>query len=129
MTASALAPTARKQNLFENVLERFDKAADLIRLDPNIRVILASSNNELKVNFPVKLDNGTVEVFKGYRIQHNNVARPVQGRAAFSPGGQHRRSSRAGRLDDMENLHCRHTIWRCERRHPVRPVQLFPFGT
>ncbi len=85
MAASALAPTARKQNLFENVLERFDKAADLIRLDPNIRVILANSNNELKVNFPVKLDNGKIEVFKGYRIQHNNALGPYKGGLRFHP--------------------------------------------
>ncbi len=85
MAATALAATAPKKNLYENVLERFDRAADLIKLDPNIRVILANSNNELKVNFPVKLDSGKVEVFKGYRIQHNNALGPYKGGLRFHP--------------------------------------------
>lgn len=85
MAATATVLSTVKSNLYESVLERFNHASDLINLDPNIRVILANSNNELKVMFPVKLDNGKVEVFKGYRIQHNNALGPYKGGLRFHP--------------------------------------------
>lgn len=69
----------KKTGMYENVMHQFNRAADLMNLNPSIRKILANSNSEIVVNFPVKLDNGTVHVFKGYRVQHNNALGPYKG--------------------------------------------------
>lgn len=81
---STAAPTTR-DSLYVNVQEQFNRAADLIKLDPNIRGILANTMNEIIVNFPVKMDDGRVEVFRGYRVQHNNALGPFKGGLRFHP--------------------------------------------
>ena len=60
-----------KASVYENVTRQFDKAADLMGLDPEIRKILSKTTNEIIVNFPVKMDGGRIEMFRGYRVQHN----------------------------------------------------------
>lgn len=65
--------------MVENVMEQFNSAADYIGLNPNIRKILAVTNNELIIHFPAKRDNGDVEIFTGYRVQHNNALGPYKG--------------------------------------------------
>lgn len=61
-----LKPVKRKnaRGMVDNVLEQFNSASDQIGLHPNIRKILSITNNEIIVNFPVKMDNGDVEIFK-----------------------------------------------------------------
>ncbi len=56
-----------------------EEAADLVGLPTHVRRILAEPKNELIVHFPVRMDNGETRVFKGYRIQHNNVMGPYKG--------------------------------------------------
>lgn len=74
-----------KQGMLNNVMRQFDNAADLINLNPNIRKILEITNNELVVHFPVKMDNGQVEIFTGYRVQHNNALGPYKGGLRYHP--------------------------------------------
>ncbi len=74
-----------KQSMFKTVQNQFNKTADLIDLNPNIRKILAITNNELIVHFPVKMDNGEVEIFTGYRVQHNNALGPYKGGLRYHP--------------------------------------------
>ena len=66
-------------NLFEVATKQIDKAMKLINLDQDVAQILAQPKNELIVNFPVRRDNGKIEMFKGYRVQHNNVLGPYKG--------------------------------------------------
>ncbi len=68
-----------RQGMYDNVMKQFNTVADLIELNPNIRRILEITNNELVIHFPVKMDNGEVEVFTGYRVQHNNALGPYKG--------------------------------------------------
>jgi len=82
ITPAKKVVTAKKHNaqgMVENVLEQFNKAANHIELNPNIQKILSITNNEIVVNFPVKMDNGNVEIFQGYRVQHNNALGPYKG--------------------------------------------------
>lgn len=72
-------------SLYENVQQQFARAADLIHLDPNTRCILAAPTNEILVNFPVKMDDGHIEVFRGYRVQHSDVNGPFKGGLRFHP--------------------------------------------
>lgn len=74
-----------KKGLWENVMEQFDNAADYIGLNPDIKKILSVPNTEIVVNFPVRLDNGEVELFTGYRVQHNNALGPYKGGLRFHP--------------------------------------------
>ena len=72
-----------KQSLYANVMQQFDRAADICRIDPNVRKILSKSVNEILVNFPVRMDDGRVEMFTGYRVQHNNALGPFKGGLRF----------------------------------------------
>ena len=54
-------------------------------LDPDIRRILSSAASENTVHFPVKMDDGHVEIFEGFRVQHNNVLGPYKGGLRFHP--------------------------------------------
>jgi len=73
------------KGMMDNVMEQFNSAADHIDLHPNIRKILSITNNEIIVHFPVKMDNGNVEIFTGYRVQHNNALGPYKGGLRYHP--------------------------------------------
>ncbi|MCO6499878.1 MAG: Glu/Leu/Phe/Val dehydrogenase [Vicingus serpentipes] len=79
--------TLRKQKtgMYENVMKQFNHAADVMGLQEGVRKILSATNNEIVVHFPVKLDNGKIEVFTGYRVQHNNALGPYKGGLRFHP--------------------------------------------
>jgi len=74
-----------EKNIYNNVIKQFNKAADLMRLDSNIRKILVTPMNEIKVNFPVRMDDGRIEMFRGYRVQHNNALGPFKGGIRYHP--------------------------------------------
>lgn len=74
-----------KKSLYGNVLKQFRKAADLLKLNVDVRNILERSINEIIVNFPVKMDDGRIEMFTGYRVQHNNALGPFKGGLRFHP--------------------------------------------
>ena len=71
-------------NLYEMAVAQFRRAADVMDLRPSLREILSQPKNELIVNFPVRMDDGTVQMFKGYRIQHNNILGCYKGGLRFS---------------------------------------------
>ena len=72
-------------NIYKNVTKQFNKAADLMGLDPEIRKIMPHTTNEIQVNFPVEMDDGHVEVFTGYRVQHNTALGPYKGGVRYHP--------------------------------------------
>jgi glutamate dehydrogenase (NAD(P)+) len=74
-----------RRNVYDDVTYQFNKAADLMKLDPSIRKILGTTMNEVVVHFPVKMDDGRIEVFTGYRVQHNNSLGPFKGGLRFHP--------------------------------------------
>lgn len=75
----------KKSSVYENVIQQFNKAATLMGLDSEIRKILEHPTNEIVVNFPVKMDDGRIEVFTGYRVQHNSALGPYKGGLRFHP--------------------------------------------
>jgi glutamate dehydrogenase (NAD(P)+) len=82
---SVSSKPSHKQSLYENVGIQFNKAADLMGLDPAVRKILSQTMNEIVVHFPVKMDNGRIEMFTGYRVQHNDTLGPFKGGLRFHP--------------------------------------------
>lgn len=76
---------AKVTSVYENVTQQFAKAADLMGLDPDVRIILAEPMSEIGVNFPALMDDGQVKMFRGYRVQHNNVLGPFKGGLRYHP--------------------------------------------
>ena len=76
---------AETLNSFANSQRLFDNAADLLQLDAGMREILRTPQRELTVTFPVKLDDGSIEVFTGFRVQHNIVRGPAKGGIRYHP--------------------------------------------
>ncbi len=64
---------------------RFDQAARLLNLDDGMRKVLASPAREITVHIPVQLDDGRLEVFTGYRVQHSIARGPGKGGIRFAP--------------------------------------------
>jgi glutamate dehydrogenase/leucine dehydrogenase len=74
------APSLKDRgNLFEIAGRQVEKAMKLIKLDPDVGSILNQPKNEIMINFPVRMDNGEYRMFKGYRVQHNNILGPYKG--------------------------------------------------
>jgi glutamate dehydrogenase (NAD(P)+) len=76
---TAAAAHHTRANLFDVVTQQLHNGFDAIKLDADIREILSQPKNEHIINFPVKLKSGDVKMFKGYRVQHNNVLGPYKG--------------------------------------------------
>ncbi len=72
-------------NPWESASHRFDEAAELLRLDDGMRKVLRQPSMELTVNIPVMLDDGRIEVFTGYRVQHSIARGPAKGGIRFAP--------------------------------------------
>ncbi len=66
-------------NAWEVAQRQFDLAADRLNLDPGMRLVLREPRREFTVHFPVHMDDGSVAVFTGYRVQHNLGRGPAKG--------------------------------------------------
>jgi glutamate dehydrogenase (NAD(P)+) len=71
-------------NPFEAMLSRFNAAAKILNLDPDIYNILKSPQKQVIVSLPVLMDNGKVQVFEGYRVVHSTVMGPSKGGIRYS---------------------------------------------
>jgi len=76
MTTERAAPAINPWHVAQ---EQFDKAAERLNLDPGLRQVLREPRRELHVHFPVKMDDGSVRVFQGFRVQHNLGRGPAKG--------------------------------------------------
>ncbi len=66
-------------------MTQFNAVADRLGLDDGLRALLSSSKRELTTHFPVKMDDGSIRVFTGYRIQHNVARGPAKGGIRYHP--------------------------------------------
>ncbi len=101
--AQSIKQVPPRYDFFGVIQKYLDEAAQVIGLPEYIRLILSQPKNEVIVHFPVKMDNGEIRLFKGYRIQHNNVLGPFKGGIRF-----HESVS----LDDVKALASMMT-WKC----------------
>ena len=72
-------------NMLANARAYFEAAADRLGLNQNIKDILQRTERELMVNIPVNMDDGSVKVFEGYRVQHNSARGPYKGGIRYHP--------------------------------------------
>ena len=77
--------TSPAMSTFDEVNVFFDRAADRLGMADGVREMLRSPWRELRVTVPVRMDNGEIEVFTGYRIQHNGARGPYKGGVRFHP--------------------------------------------
>jgi glutamate dehydrogenase (NAD(P)+) len=75
----------KEENPFESMMSRFDRAAQLLDLDPDLYAVLRVPNRELKVYIPTRMDSGRIQVFEGYRVQHNFARGPAKGGIRYAP--------------------------------------------
>ena len=71
--------------LFDEINYFFDRAADRLNLSPGLREMLRNPWRELRVQIPVRMDDGRIEVFFGFRVQHNGARGPYKGGVRFHP--------------------------------------------
>ena len=91
------------ESAFSIAQRQFDIAASQLHLDPNLRDLLRQCQRELVVHFPVKMDDGTIKVFEGFRVQHNTARGPAKGGIRYHP---------AVTLDEVQALAMWMT-WKC----------------
>jgi glutamate dehydrogenase len=77
--------TKKAFNPFEMAQAQFDKVADIINLDPASRELLRFPLREYQFAIPVRMDDGRVKVFRGFRVQHNDARGPAKGGIRFHP--------------------------------------------
>jgi glutamate dehydrogenase (NAD(P)+) len=97
--------------IFGAMLREFDRAARILKLDPGIWRILTYPKRQIVVSCPVLMDNGEIEVFRGYRVQYNITLGPAKGGIRYHPDVS---------LDEVTALAAWMT-WKCAVAH-------VPFG-
>ncbi|HOV21745.1 MAG TPA: Glu/Leu/Phe/Val dehydrogenase [bacterium] len=100
-----------KINLFQMAQKQLDKSFEKLNLDTNIQSILRVPMKEIHISIPVKMDNGNINIFKGFRVQYNNALGPFKGGIRFHPNET---------IDTIKALSCWMT-WKCA-------VANLPFG-
>jgi glutamate dehydrogenase (NAD(P)+) len=98
-------------SIFEDMLQQFDGAARILKLESGIWKILTHPKRQIIVSCPVQMDNGEIEVFTGYRVQYNITLGPAKGGIRYHPGVS---------LDEVTALAAWMT-WKCAVAH-------IPFG-
>jgi glutamate dehydrogenase (NAD(P)+) len=72
-------PVLNEENPFEGMMERFDRAAELLKLDPSVYRVLRHPEKQITVSIPVMMDNGEIQVFTGHRVLYNTSRGPAKG--------------------------------------------------
>lgn len=80
---SLLDQSRKERDLFDVAVEQFNLAAEVLNLDDGMRQVLSHCQREFTVNFPVQMDDGSVQVFTGHRVQHNRNPGPTKGGIRF----------------------------------------------
>lgn len=72
-------------SFYKNTLDLIEKAGKVMNLESDTRAILSSPNRIIEVSLPVKMDDGTIRVFQGFRVQHSDAAGPYKGGIRYHP--------------------------------------------
>lgn len=78
-------PKLDKESPFESMMERFRFAAEILKLDDGMFSYLSNPVKQVTVSIPVEMDDGTLKVFEGYRVIHDNILGPSKGGLRFAP--------------------------------------------
>jgi len=84
-TAKSVATITEDLNPFRIAMQQFDTAAQKLKLANGMREVLRSPRRALSLHLPIKMDDGTIKVFEGFRVQHNNSRGPCKGGIRYHP--------------------------------------------
>src|SRR5688500_12602257 len=73
-----------EQGIWEMAQSQLDSVSEVLRLDDGTRQVLRNTKRELTVHFPVKMDDGSLKVYTGHRVQHNTSLGPTKGGVRYS---------------------------------------------
>src|ERR1051325_3113519 len=79
------APIIDKDNPLESMMQRFDRAAEILKLEPGIYEYLKTPTKSVIVSIPIQMNDGSVQVFEGYRVIHNDILGPSKGGIRYAP--------------------------------------------
>jgi glutamate dehydrogenase/leucine dehydrogenase len=80
------APITDKENPLESMMQRFDKAAELLGISEEMYYILKVPARQVTVGLPITMDDGRIKVFEGHRVIHSNILGPSKGGIRLDPG-------------------------------------------
>ena len=116
--ATVTRETHLKENPYEVARAQLRRIADVLGLDESLVRVLERCKKGVVVAIPTRMDDGRMEVFEGYRVQHNLARGPSKGGIRYHPDCQPRRGAGAGDVDDLEVRPRRHPLRRRQgRRH------------
>jgi glutamate dehydrogenase (NADP+) len=72
-------------NVYDNALAQLQSAAEVGEINPDTLALMREPERTIEVSIPVKMDNGRLEIFKGYRVEHSNLRGPYKGGLRFHP--------------------------------------------
>lgn len=72
-------------SFYKNTLQNFHDAARLMKLDKDIETVMSHPKRIIEVSIPIRMDSGEVKVFRGFRVQHNDIAGPFKGGIRYHP--------------------------------------------
>jgi glutamate dehydrogenase/leucine dehydrogenase len=75
----------KEKNAFDEAMENFDIAANALGLEENVRAMIKHPERILTVSIPVRMDDGRIQRFEGYRVQHNTARGPAKGGIRYHP--------------------------------------------
>ena len=97
------APIKDKENPFESMMSRFQIASQALGLDDEVYNVLKSPAKQVAVSLPITMDDGSIQVFEGYRVIHSNILGPSKGGVRYDP---------AVNIDEVKALAAWMT-WKC----------------
>ena len=100
--STAAVESHLRENPFELAKSQLRRVGEIFALDPNLIRVLSQCKKAVEVSIPVSMDDGSIEVFQGFRVTHNIARGPVEGRHPLPPGRHARRDQGALDVDDLE---------------------------
>jgi glutamate dehydrogenase (NAD(P)+) len=82
----AMKSTDIPVSTFQNAMRQFDDAAKLLKLDPGLLDVIKKPRRSIILELPVKMDDGSLRIFTGYRVQHSIIRGPAKGGIRYHPG-------------------------------------------
>ena len=76
------------QNPYQNAMVQLDKVSKIKNFSENLIARLRQPDRDIKISIPVKIDDGSIKIFEGYRVEYNNVLGPYKGGIRYHPDAE-----------------------------------------
>ena len=124
-----MTSASKERSAQDDVKRHFDVAAARLGLDAGTSRMLCEPWRDLRVSLPVRMDDGRIEVFTGYRVQHNGARGPYKGGLRYHPLADEDEVRALATPDDLEDRSAGSSLWRSQGGHPIGPPRAQRAGT